>query len=176
MWTSKFCVLRHKCLTNWLFLNILSVKVSVLFSRWCPDTQIRCERNSSTVNVFEFANRNVRILLIKSLFANILICDVLGKCIENIKGDLRMSKIKPIRKMINSQHSDLAKISTCEYFQRLEYVTIKKKQVIKEDKTMIAWYCISIIMKTRITNKSRNFWIYKTWTDTAYCVTWKGDI
>ena len=56
-----------------------------------------------------FANRNFHILPIKSLFANIWIREVAGKCIENIQVYLRMSKIKTIREMINSRHSDLTK-------------------------------------------------------------------
>ena len=64
-----------------------------------------------TVHVFQFLNRNFRVLPTKSLFANIWIHEVAGKCIENIKVDLRMSKIKPIHEMLNSRHNNLAKYS-----------------------------------------------------------------
>ena len=57
----------------------------------------------TTVNVFEFANRNFRVLPI------IWIRKLAGKCNENIQVDIRMSEIKPICEIIYSWHRHLVK-------------------------------------------------------------------
>ena len=125
----------------------------------------------STVNIFEFVNRNFRALPIISLFANIRICEVEVEIRQIHWKHKRTFPAILIREIINSRHSDLAKyrenitlriISTFRVHNVIRNIYFaecyKKSYFEKRVYTCDAGYCFK---EQRCAATSRwNYWLF----------------